>query len=706
MTSRSKTPRSARPAIIAMAVTVLAFGLMAALLHPYGRAAVQRLSGEAAPAVIGAAGIDSGVERLAALANRLTAIRSAQELAGLETEIDGQITAMDTEIARVEPLLPDWQTDLIRREIALLGDAVDQAAALARTRLELDLHAEALAGRLSLLNMQGLGWVEERMAEAAAQLPEGGEGAQAFETVLAYSQLRNLAHRVNEQLRFALDLRDGRPLDWVRADLSATLDAAKAQIAALPEAARAGVAPSFVSLAALATGPEGILTAQAERAELQARLVATMRVLDEAAARVAGVTGQLESQALVTLSAQSNLLSRALNWGLFASVGLAMLGLLLAGAALARLQQLPRAQEQAALLSALENLAAGDTDQPVAQAMGPAAPFLAAVETARQQIQGLETSNAELDRFAAEAAHDLRAPISAIAQRLAWLREDHGAVLPKDIDAILGELGDRCTLMHSMLCERLAQGREACAMRRKPAATLSDWKPALPVAPGKDDLTPDAAKPDQKNQQADAVETVEQVFDLLRADDRFSFKVTGKTGLRVADAPLLSQILINLVSNAIRHHDRGAGEVLIAVDRSSDSLGSAIRLRIVDDGPGIALTAPARKMLEGASLEAGSAPDEGMGLATVHRLVTRVGGSIDLVSDPDKFRGTAFMLLWPCAVEARDALESPQAEKEPLSSAEAPLRQAATAQQEPEKRLTPAKPDEKPPVSRRVRRAA
>jgi len=93
-----------------------------------------------------------------------------------------------------------------------------------------------------------------------------------------------------------------------------------------------------------------------------------------------------------------------------------------------------------------------------------------------------------------------------------------------------------------------------------------------------------------------------------------------------ADPDLLAQVLANLLDNAVRHSPAGGTVVLAATAR-----GEGVRLRVSDQGPGIAVEDRARAFERFSRLDAGRAADDGgagLGLAITKEIVELHGGSI------------------------------------------------------------------------------
>lgn len=117
---------------------------------------------------------------------------------------------------------------------------------------------------------------------------------------------------------------------------------------------------------------------------------------------------------------------------------------------------------------------------------------------------------------------------------------------------------------------------------------------------------------------------------------------SGRT-LVQGDADRLCQVFINLISNAVRYNDSAAPVVRI----SSTIRSGAFVAEVADNGPGIAKTD--RKLIfeKFARGKRGSADQTGagLGLAISRQIVTRMDGSLELVSGP--LPGACFRLRLP-----------------------------------------------------------
>lgn len=244
----------------------------------------------------------------------------------------------------------------------------------------------------------------------------------------------------------------------------------------------------------------------------------------------------------------------------------------------------------------------------------------------KRAARRLAVSNADLEQFAYVAAHDLRSPLRAIANLAQWIEDDLGEV-SEETRENLDLLRARVERMEALLLSLLQYSRAGRAKSKPEMVSL----PAL-----LDDLETLLSPPA-------GVEL------LLRASD-----LTLET-VRVP----LETILRNLLSNALKHHDRDEGRVTLTIADEPD----AVVFRVEDDGPGIKPEFHERifgmfKTLRPRDRVEGS----GMGLALVRRVARRYGGSISVDSPLRDGRGTAFVLRWP--KELHDEEREDEAEEE------------------------------------------
>ena len=224
----------------------------------------------------------------------------------------------------------------------------------------------------------------------------------------------------------------------------------------------------------------------------------------------------------------------------------------------------------------------------------------------------LERSNRELDAFAYAASHDLKAPLRVIHNATTWIEEDLAGKLTAEMSENMNLLRSRVRRMDRLLDDLLEYSR---------------------IGRETDDSHTEAIS---------GTVLMENIQGLISPPEGFIVDASSTlASIQVFRMPL-QQILINLISNAIKHHDKKAGRVEISVD----DLGAGWRFSVKDDGPGIPpqyheqifkmfQTLKPRDQVEGS----------GMGLAMVRKHVDVAGGELKLESAVGQ--GSTFSFTWP-----------------------------------------------------------
>jgi signal transduction histidine kinase len=146
----------------------------------------------------------------------------------------------------------------------------------------------------------------------------------------------------------------------------------------------------------------------------------------------------------------------------------------------------------------------------------------------------------------------------------------------------------------------------------------------------------------------DIAQTVRSTLEPLAADKKLGFKVEVAPHLPSAhgDGRRLTQVLINLVGNAIKFTD--AGEVAIKAEANNGSFHVSVR----DTGPGISSADQARLFQEFQQADNAIARKKGgtgLGLAISKRIIEMHGGRIWVESQPGQ--GSTFTFTLPVIVE-------------------------------------------------------
>ena len=238
--------------------------------------------------------------------------------------------------------------------------------------------------------------------------------------------------------------------------------------------------------------------------------------------------------------------------------------------------------------------------------------------TLEKRSRELERSNKELERFAYAASHDLKSPLRAIDNLASFLEEDLEDVLTSETREHLAKMRDRIKRLEDLLNGLLAYARIGQTVR---------------------DI-----------QRVDVSALSREVVDLMNIPAGFSITVQPDMPVFLTAETPLSHVLQNLVSNAIKHHDRDSGHIEI----SGSDLETHVSISVSDDGPGIPEEYHERifGMFQtlGAKSSTGS---NGLGLAMVERYVYSNGGKVTVISESGK-RGTTFRFTWQKTLEPKD----------------------------------------------------
>lgn len=229
----------------------------------------------------------------------------------------------------------------------------------------------------------------------------------------------------------------------------------------------------------------------------------------------------------------------------------------------------------------------------------------------------LEASRELLEEFARLAGHDLRAPLRGFQLILEVLREDSCPEVLEEIRPSLDQLDVRAERLHAMLDGILAfarTGREAKLETCNPEAALREVMAGVSAS-----------------QDGNAALSME-------------LEVQGSSVERSFHRTTLELIAAHLLNNAIQHHDRDEVSIRLVLVPQQDEL----RLSVEDDGRGIEARHHERIFKPfNALLAKDQGGGVGMGLAVVHKLIQKVGGSISLESPLREGRGSRFTVTLP-----------------------------------------------------------
>lgn len=218
--------------------------------------------------------------------------------------------------------------------------------------------------------------------------------------------------------------------------------------------------------------------------------------------------------------------------------------------------------------------------------------------------------NQELDQFTHIVSHDLKAPLRAISNLSEWIEEDLANQVPPETKQNLDLLRSRVARMEALINGLLEYARIGYH-------DTSDEPIALN-------------------------EMLIEIVDLLAIPPEFLIHIPPNLPTVSANRLLLSQVFTNLISNAVKHHDRPNGQIEITAQVQTQDY----KFTVSDDGPGIASENQSRVFDIFRTLGSQNRKDStGIGLAIIKKIIERIGGKIYIESESGQ--GTSFIFTWP-----------------------------------------------------------
>jgi signal transduction histidine kinase len=228
-----------------------------------------------------------------------------------------------------------------------------------------------------------------------------------------------------------------------------------------------------------------------------------------------------------------------------------------------------------------------------------------------RQNKALEKSNSDLEQFAYVASHDLKSPLNAIQQLASWIEEDCGNILPLDSKEHLNLMIGRSGRMIKLLDDLLSYSR--------------------------------VSRYEYKYEAIELKVLVQDQFNLI--DKPNSFNCFSPNSFLLIPRIPFEIVIRNILSNAIKHHDKEKG--LIDIKFNKNEFNQIIT--ITDDGPGIPPEMQKKVLDMFQTLQPrDDVEGSGMGLAMAKRIVDHYDG--ELLISSDGIRGTSFIIHWPLPV--------------------------------------------------------
>lgn len=231
-------------------------------------------------------------------------------------------------------------------------------------------------------------------------------------------------------------------------------------------------------------------------------------------------------------------------------------------------------------------------------------------EVLSENIRLLQRKNEELDQFAHIVSHDLKAPLRGIDNVVTWIEEDHSTELPPKISEYLQLIKGRLLRAENMIRGILLYARVGKQVLEREYinlnALMEDIRENLVIRPGLN---------------LEIQENLPEIY---------------------SERIPLQQVLANLVSNAIKYHDKDEGYIKVYVETETDYY----RFFVEDNGPGISKNYHEKIFAIFQTLqERDSFESTGVGLAIVKKILDDRKQIIEVTSEPGQ--GCTFSFTWP-----------------------------------------------------------
>lgn len=213
----------------------------------------------------------------------------------------------------------------------------------------------------------------------------------------------------------------------------------------------------------------------------------------------------------------------------------------------------------------------------------------------KEKVDQLEAVNKELEAFSYSVSHDLRAPLRAVNGYAQMLNEDYGTKLDEEAKRIIETIKNSATIMATLIDELLAFSR----LGRK----------------------------ELQKREVDMNQLTKATLIELNKSITHTAKINiGKLHKVKADYGLLQQVMLNLISNAIKYSSKKEHPV---VEIFSELVNNEVIFSVKDNGAGFDMRYYDKLFGVFQRLHKQREFDGvGVGLAIVQRIIAQHGGKV------------------------------------------------------------------------------
>jgi PAS domain S-box-containing protein len=228
----------------------------------------------------------------------------------------------------------------------------------------------------------------------------------------------------------------------------------------------------------------------------------------------------------------------------------------------------------------------------------------------KRLLQKYEKSNAELEEFAFIASHDLKSPLIAIQSLIKWILKDPSNTFSHESQENFSLLNKRAIRMSNLIDGILEYSR--------------------------------IGRTDLKISSVSVKDLLLEIIETIHKPKEFLIILEGNFPTLMTPKVLLVQVFSNLISNAIKYHDRTDGKVKIGANDKGDFW----EFYVSDDGPGID-PAYHQKIFElFQTLQSRDTIEStGIGLSIVKKILHSL--ECDITIESSEGKGAIFRFAWP-----------------------------------------------------------